>query len=255
MANRTMEQAFSENIFRRQYQTTKRLLVSLILVAACVPICLYFDVWVASNVSYQTLPGELRRIVGFSEVFAHGLGVALILTTIWFAAPELRRRIQSITWLLLIQAFAIFLLKNSLIRIRPRNGRAVEFDSVWETFQGVNPVWTEFSFDKFGISDLQSFPSGHTSTTFILAIGLALIFPRARYLFLVFAGLAASQRVFSQAHYLSDVAGGILLALGLVAVYIRLPAGRILLEETESGFKEPQTLESPGNHIPRMAAA
>jgi membrane-associated phospholipid phosphatase len=52
--------------------------------------------------------------------------------------------------------------------------------------------------------NLQSFCSGHTATAVGLAISLSFFYPRGRWLFALFAALAATQRLESQAHYLSD---------------------------------------------------
>ena len=57
---------------------------------------------------------------------------------------------------------------------------------------------------ELGRRAIQSFPSGHTATAVGLAFGLAWLYPRGRWLFAVFALLAAAQRVGSSAHYVSD---------------------------------------------------
>ena len=65
----------------------------------------------------------------------------------------------------------------------------------------------------------QSFPSGHATTAFSLALVLAFIAPRWTYVALVFGALIAVSRVILGAHYPSDiVAGAILGTLGAYAV-------------------------------------
>ena len=69
--------------------------------------------------------------------------------------------------------------------------------------------------DSYGInlfnleSAFHSFPSGHTSTIFIVAIVLGLITPKIKYFYLFFATLVGFSRVVVGAHYISDVVGGV----------------------------------------------
>lgn len=223
-----------ENPEIRQYQTTCWLLFGLALAAALLPICLYYDLVVATSVHYQVLPGDLRTILSCAESFGHTYGVGLILLTIWLASAENRRKIQGLAGMLVANCFVIFALKNSFMRIRPRGGQASQFESVWDTFVGVNPAVTQLDISKLGMSNLQSYPSGHTSTAFILGVGLALIFPKARYMFLLFSLLAAGQRIGYQAHYLSDVCVGAIVALMMVCLFIQTPMGK------RSFFGEPE---------------
>lgn len=58
-------------------------------------------------------------------------------------------------------------------------------------------------------SSFHSFPSGHTSTIFIVAIVLYCLTPKIKYFYLFFAFLTAFSRVVVGAHYFSDVLGGI----------------------------------------------
>lgn len=62
-------------------------------------------------------------------------------------------------------------------------------------------------------SDYASFPSGHSNTVFAIAIAASFLIPRFRIPLLALATIFASGRVFSGAHYVSDVIGGALLAL------------------------------------------
>ncbi|MBF0551105.1 MAG: phosphatase PAP2 family protein [Deltaproteobacteria bacterium] len=63
-------------------------------------------------------------------------------------------------------------------------------------------------------SGFDSFPSGHTATSFALATVLAYHFPRASMVFYSLAGLVALSRATSGAHFLTDLAGG--MAVGLI---------------------------------------
>ena len=201
-------------------------MLAIVLASLLMPVCLYFDLLVASNVNYFVVPGDLRTVLSCSEAFAHSYGVVLILAAIWFASPAARKGVQSILILLAVNCAVVAVLKNVLMRKRPRLGQAGDFESVWETFRGINPVVTELDFSRLGLSNFQSYPSGHAATAIILGVGLATIFPRARYLFVLFALLACGQRIGFQAHYLSDVCAGIIVALVQFTVLISTRFGK-----------------------------
>jgi membrane-associated phospholipid phosphatase len=75
------------------------------------------------------------------------------------------------------------------------------------------PPWEHLgpSFD----SDLHSFPSGHTTTSFALAAVLAHRFPRQAWIFYSLAGLVGVGRVVGGSHYPSDVLAGAILGLAV----------------------------------------
>ena len=66
-----------------------------------------------------------------------------------------------------------------------------------------------FTFD----SNFHSFPSGHTSTVFALVLVLSLLVPKLKYFLFLLAMLIAYSRIALGAHYLTDVLGGVVVAL------------------------------------------
>lgn len=250
-----MQQPFIGNPNLKQDQVTRWLLIGLGLSACLMPICFFFDLRVASTVNYKVVPSDLRTILSCAEAFGHSYGVALILLAIWTASVATRKKIQAIVGLLVANCFVVWILKNSIIRVRPRGEIASQFDSVWSTFHGINPVWTSLDFSQMGISNLQSYPSGHTSTAFILGIGLAITFPRARYLFLLFAVLSSAQRIGFSAHYLSDVCAGLMVAVVQFLVFIQLRVGRQALFPEVEPFPVVEEAGQPEADLPRRTAA
>lgn len=76
-----------------------------------------------------------------------------------------------------------------------------------------------FGFSGFDIGYIvNSFPSGHSATSFSLFISLSLLFPKYRYIFYILAFLVAFSRVVITAHYLSDTIVGSLIG-ALCAIY------------------------------------
>ena len=70
-----------------------------------------------------------------------------------------------------------------------------------------------FEFRFFNLnSDFHSFPSGHTSTIFIVALVIIFFIPKLKYFFLFLAGTIAFSRIAVGAHFFTDVIGGIVIS-------------------------------------------
>ncbi len=81
------------------------------------------------------------------------------------------------------------------------------------------PELGAFHFDPLSFRTvLASFPSGHSTNVFAAAVALSFIFPRARVVWFVLAGLIAASRVLVGAHFPSDVVGGA--TLGASVAYL-----------------------------------
>lgn len=148
------------------------------------------------DVSY--VPGDLRRLVQLSEVFGHGAGVGLILLTIWVLDRDRRLFIPRVVLLTFLPGVFTRAGKLLVSRSRPM---VSDLDSAASAsfldVPGSPASW-----------DLQSFPSGHSTTAVGFALALSYLYPRGRYLFALFALLAVSQRVLFDAHFLSDTLVG-----------------------------------------------
>ncbi len=83
-------------------------------------------------------------------------------------------------------------------------------------------VWATFGRWLPATSVAQSFPSGHTATAAGLALGLAAMYPKGRWLFLLLAVLVGCQRIECGAHFLSDVLCGAAASCLVVACCLRL---------------------------------
>lgn len=191
-----------------------RYLLALFLVFAG-GIALGIDVNTGYLALHGHMPGDLRKLVNISEVFAHGFGVAMILATAFVLDPASRRRLPRVA----ACAFGAGLVAQSIKHVIPRI-RPNVFDyqgGVWDTFV----VWSHLPADalrRIGSVGVQSFPSGHTATAVGLAFGLAWLYPRGKWLFAVFALLAASQRVVAPVHYVSDAMAGAVVGTLIAAI-------------------------------------
>ena len=78
-----------------------------------------------------------------------------------------------------------------------------------------NQAFTSGSFDLSFLnfdSAFHSFPSGHTSTIFIVALVVSVLTPNIKFFYITFASIVAISRVFVGAHFFTDVIGGIIVA-------------------------------------------
>ena len=77
-----------------------------------------------------------------------------------------------------------------------------------------------FEFNFFSTeSSFHSFPSGHSSTIIAITIIIALTIPNLRYFFYSFGFLIALSRVVVGAHFLTDVIGGVIIAIGVYKIF------------------------------------
>ncbi len=77
-----------------------------------------------------------------------------------------------------------------------------------------------FEFNFFSTeSSFHSFPSGHSSTIIAITIIMVLTIPNLRYFFYFFGFLIALSRVVVGAHFLTDVVGGVIIAISVYKIF------------------------------------
>lgn len=92
------------------------------------------------------------------------------------------------------------------------------------------PETGSVSFDFFsGDASWASFPSGHATTAMALAVALAMLFPRLRWIFICIGFWIAASRLFLLQHYPSDMFAGCLLGFITAWLIARALAQRRLL--------------------------
>jgi membrane-associated phospholipid phosphatase len=158
-----------------------------------------FDAPVSAWVQRGYCPNFVEKLCGMSEIFGHGLGVVLLIITLAVLDPWHRFAIPRI----LAASLGSGLLAN-VFKLLVGRTRPLHFDlnsHGLDAFSGWIPLWTRGSWE-------QSFPSSHTAVSAGLAIVLAYYYPRGRWLFPVFAGLAAFERIVTLYHFTSDVFWG-----------------------------------------------
>lgn len=185
--------------------------IGVLLLGIAAVLC-RFDVAIVKAADPSKWPGDLRRIFKFSELFAHGFGLFLVLLGIWQLAPERRVYLPRLIACVAFPPAAAHLIKLFVVRRRPvafldqhRVPHWPESSDVTWFPEGVELAWNvEYA--------TQSFPSAHAALVCSLAIGMCFIFPRGRAMFVLVAIIASLQRVVFYAHWPSDVAVGASLA-------------------------------------------
>lgn len=175
----------------------------LVLLAAT---ALSIDVYAAKRWKRYPQNGVAYSAAILSESFGHGLGVGWILLTIATLDPLKRRQVAPLAVLAFGSGLFANVFKLAVQRWRPLYFRGS--NSVWDTFVGWPIAGASYSpLERLG-KEIQSFPSAHVATATGLAIGLTMIYPRGRWLFISGAILAALQRQAVRAHFTSDTLVG-----------------------------------------------
>jgi membrane-associated phospholipid phosphatase len=152
------------------------------------------------------------------EPFGHGRGVVLVLLALHQLDPKRRWAIPRLAACALAAGGAANLLKLIVARTRP-NDLPLDFSgSVWDTFGDWLPMFSSQS-------GLQSFPSAHTAAAAGFAAALIWLYPQGRWFFISLVALVGCQRIFSGAHFPSDVLIGA--AAGCLAATFFLYVGRL----------------------------
>lgn len=136
--------------------------------------------------------------------------VATVATVVWVAHPR-RGRAAGLIVLAAVPGLVNMILRWTVGRARPFKGGErldVAQPFVFEPFRK--------GLSGLGEQSVYSFPSQNVCLGFAVATGLAILFPRLRWLFYGLASFVAVERVAENAHYLSDVvAAGMLGALSV----------------------------------------
>ena len=222
--------------------------------ASCLVCGAYFvsqlDIEITQMGKADGVPGDLRRIIQMSEIFAHGYGVFIAILGIWILTPERRRFLPRFAMLAILPGLVTQCIKMVVGRHRP-GAYTTDLNQIENTWLG----W--FPDGRANLEYItQSFPSGHTATAVGLCIGLTVLFPRGRFFFAFLALLAASQRVVANAHWTSDVLAGAAVALVVCGIIQNQPGlNRWFARREFPATQQNQVSESESPDKPAITAA
>jgi membrane-associated phospholipid phosphatase len=182
-----------------------------------VPLVTLIDVPIARWFDRDPFSTDFADAIELTRGYAHGTGVFFILLSVLLLAPEKRWLIPRIAAMTCGGGAIATILKMFVLRPKPSqinlNFATLETAWLWRFDWTLNQV---ASFD----AGTRAFPSGNMATAIALTIGLCMVAPKGRWLFVLFCGLTVLQRLHAGSHFLSDVVGGA--AAGLIWSYICL---------------------------------
>ena len=197
---------------QRTFQT--RMAIGMLAAWAVGLSCQAWDIEISQSVQNIKIPGDLRKAIALSESFAHSSGGVVIFATLLWIDVKNRAKLWQAAFFTLICGIAANGAKLFVPRCRPHSldQSEIEILSSWQTW---GTPWTGSWFDE----QFRSFPSGHSATAVALAIGLTQVYPRGKWIFASLATVACLQRLVSNAHFLSDIMGGVMIPLAISIWY------------------------------------
>ncbi|HEX5443945.1 MAG TPA: phosphatase PAP2 family protein, partial [Pirellulales bacterium] len=168
------------------------------LALAC--LALTADLPVARWAAGRDYPRAVRELMSIAEALGHGVGVTLVVVTVFVLDPAARRRLPRFVAAVALGGLGANVVKLIVARDRP-GAVDLPHTEVAQTFGDWLPLAHNGSLH-------QSFPSAHTATAVAMAWMLAVLYPRGRWWFGTLAVLVAAQRVLGGAHFVSDVLAG-----------------------------------------------
>ena len=174
---------------------------------------------------HEGLPGDVKKLISLFEIFGHGAGVIVVALLVRVLDPDGAGRFVKVLASGFLAGLAVICIKPFLIRIRPSRLQILFEDAApderimgfhWSADFLPTSIDASHGFFRDG---LHSFPSGHTATACALAWCLSRMYPSGRFVFWGFASMVAIQRLFAQAHYVSDTIAGALVGV-LVATLV-----------------------------------
>jgi membrane-associated phospholipid phosphatase len=149
--------------------------------------------------------GLTSALLKFVEKLGNGGGVIVIV----IICAVLDRRVWS-RWPQLLAASLGAGLIADCVKLCIDRGRPYSLDLSTTTFTSTFHGWLPLLPTPAGE---QSFPSGHATTAAGLAVALAILYPRGRWLFGLAAAAVMAQRVVVHAHFPTDVAAGAIIGI------------------------------------------
>ncbi len=181
--------------------------ISLLLV----PMATLLDIPIARWCQADLLPQEIGKMLDLSLIYAHGSGIFLILVAILMMAPTKRWKMPRLATLALGSGAVATLVKMFVLRPRPNSLRLdlATNEHAW--------IWSfDWTLSRVAEYDagMRAFPSGYLATATALTVGLWIVVPRGRPLFLAFCIGTMLQRMYCGSHFLSDLFGSAAVGLG-----------------------------------------
>lgn len=145
----------------------------------------------------------LHHVLPWVTHLGSHFAVILFVLLSWITTKQLRV-LFGLLLLYAIQSFIVYFLKFTVRRQRPLSPEEIKIKVAKGPGEILDP----------------SFPSAHTTFSFMMATVLAFCFPRCQVIFFIFAGFIGWTRVYLGLHYPTDAMAGALLGYGITKVFL-----------------------------------
>jgi undecaprenyl-diphosphatase len=178
------------------------------LCAACVVMMIIERTGVRTTLTLN-FKGDIKRESRWLAQYGQFVCAIVAGILVWQLDPNGRERVITLAVGYGIVSIVCTIMKRSIGRVRPNRENAGKF---------LGPTFKHANFRE-------SFPSSHSACAVTMSVVLAHYYPAAASTFWTLALLCAGLRYVLDAHWLSDVLGGIALGYGVayLAMQIHLP--------------------------------
>lgn len=162
-----------------------------------------------------SLAGDVRREWSALQQFGQGVSIAIIAIVIILLEPVRRTRLFDLALALVAVGITVTAMKWLIGRPRPTLNDASTFLFPWNTYPidappPGGPIIHAHAWDLSAPTHAQlwSMPSSHTAFAVVMALFLAVLYPKLRWLVVFLALTVGAGRLVFDAHWLTDVLAG-----------------------------------------------
>lgn len=179
------------------------LLISLL--GGCA-VMMALETWGLPTTLTLTFKGDIKRESRWLAQYGQSVCTPVAGLLIWQLDAGHRREAIVVMAAVLASSLTAMLIKRLVSRVRPGRENAGKF---------LGPSWKHANFKE-------SFPSSHSACAVTLSVMLSVLYPKAAATFWALAVVCAGLRYLMDAHWPSDVLGGIALGYGIAFTSVKL---------------------------------
>jgi len=178
----------------------------LISLLGATAVLMVLETWGLPTTLSLSFKGDIKRESRWLAQYGQSVCTPVAAILIWQLDARHRRDAIIVVVTVLISSTLCMIIKRLLSRVRPGRENAGRF---------LGPSWKHANYKE-------SFPSSHSACAVTLSVLLSILYPHAWPTFWTLAVLCAGLRYLMDAHWPSDVLGGIALGYGVAYAAARI---------------------------------